>query len=101
MFPAWMKYVMHHDVMRFAQFAVRVWGCEMNFQNPEQTALEGILRYENFLRSIGMPVRFSEIGARAEDIPLLVKQTGIGKGTMGSFVKLNAQDIEKIYQLAV
>lgn len=101
MFPAWMKYVMHHDVMRFAQFAVRVWGCEMNFHNPEQTALEGILRYENFLRSIGMPVRFSEIGARAEDIPLLVKQTGIGKGTMGSFVKLNSQDIEKIYQLAV
>jgi len=101
MFPAWMKYVMHHDVMRFAQFAVRVWGCEMNFQQPELTAMEGILRYENFLRSIGMPVRFSEIGAKEEDIPTLIQQTGIGKGTMGSFVKLNAQDIENIYQLAV
>lgn len=101
MFPAWMKYVMHHDVLRFAQFAVRVWGCEMDFQNPEVTAKEGILRYENFLRSIGMPVRFSEIGAREEDIPLLVKQTGIGTGAMGSFVKLNAQDIENIYRLAL
>ncbi len=101
MFPAWMKYVMHHDVMRFAQFAVRVWGCEMNFQQPELTAMEGIQRYENFLRSIGMPVRFSEIGAKEEDIPTLIQQTGIGKGTMGSFVKLNAQDIENIYRLAV
>lgn len=101
MFPAWMKYVMHHDVMRFAQFAVRVWGCEMDFQNPEVTAKEGILRYENFLRSIGMPVRFSEIGAKEEDIPTLIQQTGIGKGTMGSFVKLNTQDMENIYRLAL
>jgi len=29
--PAWMKYVMKHDVTRFAQFAVRVWNCDMNF----------------------------------------------------------------------
>lgn len=101
MFPAWMKYVMHHDIMRFAQFAVRVWGCEMNFQQPEKTALEGILRYENFLRSIGMPVRFADINAREEDIPLLVKQTGIGNGSMGSFVSLTAADIEKIYRLAL
>ena len=31
-FPAWMKYVMKQDIARFAQFAVRVWGCEMDFQ---------------------------------------------------------------------
>ncbi len=101
MYPAWMKYVMHHDISRFAQFAVRVWGCEMNFQEPDKTALEGILRYENFMRSIGMPVRFSEIGAKEEDIPLLVKQTGVGDGTMGSFVKLTTKDMEKIYRLAI
>jgi len=101
MFPAWMKYVMQHDVMRFAQFAVRIWGCEMNFAQPQETALEGIHRYENFLRSVGMPVRFSEIGAKEEDIPLLVQQTGLENGFMGSFVKLNATDIENIYRLAV
>jgi alcohol dehydrogenase YqhD (iron-dependent ADH family) len=101
MYPAWMKYVMHHDIARFAQFAVRVWGCEMNFQEPEKTALEGIHRYENFMLSIGMPIRFAGIGAKEEDIPLLVKQTGIGKGTMGSFVKLTTNDMEKIYRLAL
>jgi alcohol dehydrogenase YqhD (iron-dependent ADH family) len=29
MMPSWLKYVMHHDVNRFAQFAVRVWDCEL------------------------------------------------------------------------
>jgi len=101
MFPAWMKYVMKQDVMRFAQFAVRVWGCEMDFQHPEITALQGIERYEQFLTSIGMPIRFSQLGAKPEDIPLLVKTLGLGKNTMGSFVQLNEDDVRKIYELAV
>jgi alcohol dehydrogenase len=101
MFPAWMKYVMNNDVMRFAQFAVRVWGCEMDFQHPEKTALQGIERYEQFMTTIGMPIRFSELGAKAEDIPTLVKTAGLGENTMGSFVKLTEEDIRKIYELAV
>ena len=39
-FPAWMSYVMKHNIQKFAQFAVRVWGCEMDFENPENTAKE-------------------------------------------------------------
>jgi len=101
MFPAWMKYVMNHDIMRFAQFAVRVWDCEMDFQNPEKTALQGIERYEQFMTSIGMPIRFSQLGAKAEDIPTLVKTMGLGKNTLGSFVKLTEEDVQKIYELAV
>ncbi len=101
MFPAWMKYVMHHDLNRFAQFAVRVWGCEMDFQNPEKTAIQGIQRYEQFVSSLGMPIRFSQLGAKAVDIPTLVKSMGLGKNTLGSFVKLTSEDVTKIYQLAV
>ena len=101
MFPAWMKYVMHHDVMRFAQFAVRVWGCEMDFQNPEKIALQGIECYEQFVSSLGMPIRFAELGAKAEDIPTLVKTLGLGENTIGSFVKLTSEDCRKIYELAV
>ncbi len=101
MFPAWMKYVMHHDVMRFAQIAVRVWGCEMDFQQPENTAKQGIVRFEQFLTSIGMPIRFSELGAKAEDIPTLLKVLDLGNHSLGSFVKLTEEDINKIYELAV
>lgn len=100
MFPAWMKYVMHHDIMRFAQFATRVWGCEMNFQSPEITALKGIERYEQFVSSLGMPIRFAELGAKAGDIPVLIEKLGLGERTLGSFVKLTEEDARKIYELA-
>ncbi len=101
-FPAWMTYVYKQDVMRFAQIAVRLWGCNMNFANPEVTALEGIDRLKKFLNSIGMPISFRELGAKEEDIPYMVKTLGLGEnGTIGGFVKLNNKDIEKIYRLAL
>lgn len=100
MFPAWMKFTMKHDVMRFAQLAVRVFGCQMDFQNPERTASEGIERFESFLRSIGMPVRFKELGAKREDIPTLIEMLKMDKRGVGNFVKLSAEDVEGIYMLA-
>ena len=101
-FPAWMTFVMKQDINRFAQLATRVWGCEMNFANPEETAKEGIQRLKSFLTSIGMPISFKELGARKEDIPLMVEKLGLGeKGTMGSFVALTAKDVEQIYHLAL
>ncbi len=99
--PAWMEYVMQHDVMRFAQVATRVWGCQMNFQHPEVTAKEGIIAFRRFLSSIGMPINFKELGAKGEDIPLLVKSFGIGEGETGGFVHLKKKDIENIYTIAL
>lgn len=100
MFPAWMKYNMKQDVMRFAQFAVRVFGCEMDFQNPERTAKEGIAKFEQFLVSIGMPIRFKELGAKAEDIPTLIEMLKMDEKGIGNFVKLSKKDVEAIYKLA-
>ena len=33
MFPAWMEFTYKHNVMRFAQFANRVFGCAMNLKS--------------------------------------------------------------------
>jgi alcohol dehydrogenase YqhD (iron-dependent ADH family) len=92
---------MKHDVMRFAQVAVRVWGCEMDYANPEITAMNGIERLKQFSKSIGMPVTFEELGAREEDIPALAAKLELGDGTMGSFVPLTTKDVEAIYRLAL
>ena len=100
MFPAWMTYVMHHDVDRFAQFAVRVWGCEMNFEDPEETAKEGIARTKAFFRSVGMPTSFAELGAKEEDIPKLLETLQIEGRTEGFFVKLGPKECEEVYRLA-
>lgn len=102
--PAVFKYVMNHNVMRFAQVASRVWGCQMDFEHPEITALEGINALQSFLVSIGMPKNFSELGAKEEDIPKLVEVLCRGDGRPGSitgFVTLNEDDCTKIYQMMV
>ncbi len=102
--PAVFAYVMKHDVMRFAQVAVRVWGCQMDFAHPEVTAREGIRKLQQFFISIGMPRNFAELGAKEEDIPALVKALCWGNGRQGSisgFVTLNEEDCAKIYQLMV
>ena len=98
--PAWMEYVHNHNVMRFCQMATRVWGIQMNYENPEETALKGINAFRKFLKSIGMPINFEELGAKQEDIPVLVEKLGVGDGVRGGFMELNAQDVANIYKLA-
>ena len=98
--PAWMEFVHKHDVMRFCQMATRVFGCQMNYADPEATAMEGIKRFRSFLHSIGMPINFTELGAKEEDIPKLVEKFGIGDGRTGGFVQLSASDIAEIYRIA-
>lgn len=98
--PAWMEYVMPHNVPRFAQVATRVWGCEMDFAHPEKTAFEGIQCFRRFLAGLGMPLNFEQLGAKEEDIPLLVKNLGLGDGLTGGMVQLNSEDIAAIYRIA-
>lgn len=101
-FPAWMEYTMNHDVMRFAQVANRVWGCSMDFAHPEVTAKAGIQAFKTFLKSIGMPLTFEELGAKKEDIPYMAHVACYGngrKGSFGGFVRLQEEDVIKIYEL--
>ena len=98
--PAWMEYVVDTDVMRFAQMATRVWGVQMNFEDPKSTALKGIRAFRSFLHDIGMPINFAELGAKEEDIPVLVEKLGVGDGVRYGFRQLNKQDCENIYKLA-
>lgn len=103
-FPAWMKYTYKHDVMRFAQLASRVWGVSMDFANPESTALKGIEALETFLKSIGMPGSFAELGADPKDIPAMAHSAcwgNGGSGAIGGFVNLKEDDVAAIYNLMV
>ncbi len=103
--PAVFTYNMSHDVMRFAQIAVRVWGCQMDFTHPEVTAEDGIEALRSFLISIGMPKNFEELGAKEEDVEKLAYTCCYGKGNeggkIGGFVSLEQKDVEAIYKLMV
>ena len=99
--PAWMRYCAdHHDGLRMAQMAVRVFGCQMDFADPRRTALEGIAAFRAFLKSIGMPLTFAEIGADPADIPKLVEMNHVGNGVTGGYVGLTSDAIREIYEIA-
>lgn len=99
--PLWMRHVMKTNPNKFITFATRVWDIDLNENNPEETALKGIEAFEKFLKNIGMPSSFAELGAKQEDIPLLTDKLMSGRETEGNYVKLTRQDIIEIYESTV
>lgn len=100
-FPAWMKHVLHHDLDRFVQWAVRVWNVEMDVFNPEAVALEGIARMEAFIRSLGIGTTMTSLGITDDRIDEMAdKCTDGDTRTVGNFVKLDRAAVAKILRLA-
>jgi len=100
-FPAWLTYMAHHNGQKVAQWAERVWNV-VPTGDCEADALEGINRYKDFLRKIGMPVTFAELGIANPDIDLLNRKLHENKGaTVGSFIRLDAEATRAIYEIAL
>ncbi len=101
-FPAWMKYTLHHDVNRFAQWAARVWNVDTDYWNAEATAREGIRRLEAFYHSLGLGTKLSDLGVGTDRLDEMAdKGTDGNKRTLGNFVKLDRTAVRKILDLAV
>ena len=97
--PAWMRYVYQANLPRFIQYATRVWNVEMNYDNPERTALEGIRRTKEFFRLIGMPTTFAELGVPSDRIEEMARKAVLD-GPLGHFKELHEQDVAAIYRIA-
>ena len=99
--PLWMRYVCKKNPGKLALFANRIFEVPMNEKHPEKTALKGIEAFEAFLKKIGMPSSFAEIGAKEEDIELMTDKLLKGRKTEGNYVKLNRDDVIAIYRSAL
>lgn len=102
--PAWMDYVMEHDVARFAKFAVNVFGCEMDEACPENTAKAGIAALRAFFAALGMPGKLNQLSETLErDIPAMVTHRGEKPGgfPFGNFVKIGPVEMEQILRACV
>ena len=60
--PAWMRFAAKARPAKFVQFAERIFDLEAKDVNDLDCALEGINRFEAFLKSIDCPTRLSELG---------------------------------------
>lgn len=100
--PHWMRYTLAGHEMRYAQLAARVFGCEMDFEHPERTALEGIDRLQRFWGSLGLPLTLADVGVPEADIPALsAKARSDENGLLGAFLPLTKMDITAILQASV
>ncbi len=100
LFPAWARYMYHHDVQRFCQFANRVWDIDTD-DEPDKTALKGIEAMTNYFKDIGMPTTMKELGISPSDYEKIADlTTDNGTKEIMSYVPLNKEDILNIYRLA-
>ncbi len=106
---AWARYVMPRAVWRFVKYAVNVWDCEADYQQPERTALAGIERTEAFFAALQMPTTLRQL-LRQGNFPdltdaqidtLAEKCTFFGRRRIGSLQVLDGDDIKNIYRLAM
>ena len=99
-FPAWMTWMVEHNVGKIAQYAVRVWGVPES-EDKKAVALEGIGKLKAFFSSLALPVTFKELGIEDPDIDRLADSLHRNKGELvGNYVKLTKQDSKEIYRLA-
>ena len=99
-FPAWMTWMVEHNVGKIAQYAVRVWGVPES-EDKKAVALEGIGKLKAFFSSLGLPVTFKELGVENPDVDRLADSLHRNKGELvGNYVKLTKLDSKEIYRLA-
>ena len=96
--PAWMTFMAAHRPERVEQMARRVFDVEGD--NTEKVALEGIERLRKFYRSIGMPVTLSELGVENPDFELLVHKLHENMGEVfGGYYPIDSTVSMKIYKM--
>lgn len=99
---SWARYVYRLDVARFARYGRMVWGIEE--KQEEEAALQAIAATESYFRSIGMPVCLGqmEMGVQPDEVlkDLAWRATKGDTVQLGSFMKMNAQNMYEIYKSA-
>lgn len=103
--PAWMRFAAKSNTAKFVQFAERIFGLKAKFSADIDCALEGINRFEAFLRSIGCPTRFSELGIGDDLIETYAKDTlkiiNDGNGKLPGRPAMSEADIVTVLKAAL
>lgn len=96
--PVLYRYIYKSGAERFARFAKNVWGIAEK-SSVEETALAGIDALAEFIKEVGLPTSFTEMGIPADtDLKAIADSTNI---TAGCCKKLTAGEILEILRLCV
>lgn len=91
--PVLYRHIYKEGVERFSRFAKNVWGISHK-ETKEETALEGVEALADFIKEIGLPTSFKQMGIDAEtDFKAIADSTNI---TAGCCKTLTHQEIFEI-----
>lgn len=96
--PVLYRHIYRNGVSRFARFAENVWKIAGN-GTAEETALEGIKALANFIKEVGLPTTFTEMGiSKDTDFKAIADSTNV---TAGCCKKLTHEEILEILKECV
>ncbi len=101
-YPAWAKYIYRYNPERFALLATEALGVDRGGRSTEELALCGIRKLEDYFKSIGMPVRLSdlELDITDEQIEEMAEKcTFFGKRELKDYKPLGKGEIIEIFNL--
>lgn len=87
------KKIFPYGLAKFKRYAVNVWGVDPNGKADEETALEGLKKMEDYMRSLGLVMNISDLGVTDEMIDGIADSTFIMEG---GYKVLTHEDVVEI-----
>lgn len=96
--PHWLEEILDKDTeYKISEYARNVWSVKL--ENNREAALEGIKKTREFILSLGLPVKFSEVGIPRDRFDEMVNKT-LYKETLGEFKPLDFEGLMNILKKA-
>ncbi len=92
---AYYRHIMPYGLAKFKRFAVNVWSVETAGKTDEQIAEEGLLKMEEWMKSIGAVLSIKELGADESMLEKLADATMIFNG---GYKVLDHSEIVEIFK---
>ena len=98
---SWARYVHRANVMRWLQYASRVWNVDIDFDHPESTIEKAIDIQEVYYSRIGMPIGLHALGVKREDLEQMALNCSRNKTrTLLGDMPLGYDEILDIFKMA-
>ena len=88
------RLIMPYGLAKFARYAVAVWGVDPAGKSQEAVASEGLTKMEAWMKSIGLVMNITDLGATPEMVDGLVESTLV---MQGGYKVLTREDIRNIF----
>ena len=94
--PVYYRAICEKGAVKFARFAVRVWGIPAEGRTEAELALAGVEALAGFIRELGLPTTLGELGI-GEEVPLEEIANSVML-TDGGYGQLTREDVLSIFK---